>query len=128
MRVLLLGVEYPLHQELRKVFLIELTCPAEEGIENAVIRKQSKYMALVDQINQRKGWSAKLMTIEVGARGFVSKSVWRCFSCIGLKRSEITKLCKALSLTAAKCSYSIYLAAHSRNWDLNKTLLGPDAI
>ena len=53
----------------RRVFLLELTCPAEEGIEAARARKQAKYKGLVDGINSSKCWSAKLYTLEIGARG-----------------------------------------------------------
>jgi hypothetical protein len=38
----------------RTVILLELTCPAEEGIAAAQIRKQSRYEDLLDEINATK--------------------------------------------------------------------------
>ena len=55
------------------VILIELTCPAEEGIQNATNRKQERYTDLQLLIRQNN-WKSHLFTIEVGARGFVAKS------------------------------------------------------
>ena len=55
------------------VVLIELTCPAEEGIQNASIRKQNRYIDL-QLLIRNNGWTPHLFTIEVGARGFVAHS------------------------------------------------------
>ena len=63
---------------LRKVILIELTCPAEEGILPAQARKEAKYNDdLVPGISGQE-WTSVLMTIEVGVRGYVATSVRRC--------------------------------------------------
>ena len=55
--------------KLRKVLLIELTCPSEENIEVAQLRKQTCYLQLMDQITSTTFWSlhSSLFTIEVGA-------------------------------------------------------------
>ena len=80
---------------LRKVIMIELTCPAEEGIENASSRKQLRYAPLI-VIIQQNGWLPTLFTIEVGTRGFVAKSVRRCLLSLGMKNSEVNKLSKSV--------------------------------
>jgi hypothetical protein len=49
--------------------MIELTCPAEEGIHNAVLRKQARNKDLQTELNNGH-WTATLLTVEVGARGF----------------------------------------------------------
>lgn len=108
---------------LKKVFLIELTCPAEEGIEAAQLRKEGRYAPLVSSINQSKNWTAILMTIEVGARGFVALSMSRFLRSIGLPNREVDKLLKTLSLIAARCSYDIYLHRSNKNWDSRRPLL-----
>ena len=41
----------------RTVIIIELTCPAEEGIQAAAIRKESRYAGLLTQIEETKSWS-----------------------------------------------------------------------
>ena len=106
-------------KHLRKVILIELTCPAEEGIENASSRKQLRYADLKVLIRQN-GWLPTLFTIEVGVRGFVAKSLRKCLLSLGMKNTEINRLCKSVSLISAKCSYAIYSARESQFWDSNK--------
>ncbi len=107
---------------LRKVILIELTCPAEEGIENASSRKQLRYADL-KVIIQQNGWLPRLFAIEVGVRGFVAKSVRKCLLSLGMKNGEVNKLCKSVSLISEKCSYAIHCARESQFWDSKKPLL-----
>ena len=63
------GVFATWSRKLRKVLLIELTCPSEENIEVAQLQKQTRYLQLMDQITSTTNWSPSLFTIEVGARG-----------------------------------------------------------
>ena len=109
--------------KLKTVILLELTCPAEEGIQAAQLRKQSRYMPLVQNISQHTPWKPLLLTVEVGVRGFVAISTHQVFLKLGLPGKKVTSLCKKLSTTAAKCSYTIYLSANSKNWDHNRPLL-----
>ena len=53
---------------LRKVILIELTCPCEENMESWHSTKINKYLAL-KTIIESNGWCAELFPVEVGARG-----------------------------------------------------------
>ena len=99
--------------------MIELTCPAEEGIDNAHQRKMARYKNL----NDNTSWTPILRTIEIGARGFVAKSVRHCFKTLGFNYREINKLTNQLSNIVVRCSYDIYLSRKSA-WDKNKTLLG----
>ena len=46
---------------LKKVVMVELTCPAEEGIEAAVERKLGRYTQLKQDIEE-VGWVAGLLT------------------------------------------------------------------
>jgi hypothetical protein len=48
---------------LQKVILLELTCPAEEGIVAARLRKEAKYLPLLEQIKRNK-WSVTFLTME----------------------------------------------------------------
>lgn len=106
------------------VFLIELTCPSEENFDDARLRKEKRYATLLDAITPTKtGWTAKLFTLEVGARGFVSKFVKSWLRKFGFSSRAATVLCKDLSVIAAKCSYAIYRARSSKVWELNKPLL-----
>ena len=86
----------------RTVILLELTCCAEEGTENAHIRKEARYAELMSEIVEAK-WTPSFVDLEVGARGLVSAQ-------------QAKTVCKSLSEIAARCSYAIYLAHSSLNW------------
>ena len=101
----------------KQVFLIELTCPAEEGIEAAQIRKEARYADLRDQIRSaNKTWSVTVMTIEAGARGFVARTIPRCLNRLGLAPRHINRACKDISSIVSRCTYTIYLARESKGW------------
>jgi len=99
----------------KTVILVELTCPAEENIADARLRKEIKYSDLRDQI-QDNGWSCHLLTIEVGARGFVSSSVLRFFRKIGFSNVATRQLGRKVSLCAARCSFAIYRCHRTKKW------------
>lgn len=107
----------------KRVILIELTCPAEEGIEAAQVRKQARYMELMESIRNNTPWNPSLLTVEVGARGFIAISTQQVFQKLGLKKQDISLLLKRLSATVARCSHTILLAANSKTWDTNRALL-----
>ncbi len=100
----------------RVVLLMELTVCAEEGIDAAQLRKESKYTHLLEEINEAKCWRAQLFTLEIGARGLVSSRAYGTFTKLGLTGRSAKKLCKGLSTVAARCSYAIYLAHNNRVW------------
>ena len=102
-------------REKRKVFLVELTCPAEEGIEAANMRKLGRYSVL-QSINASKVWSAELFTLEVGARGFVALSVSKFLRKLGLPSRKVRHICKRLSTIVVRCSYAIFLSQDIANW------------
>ena len=68
----------------RVVLLIELTCPAEEGMAAAQLRKETKYSELLDSINATNVWKASLSTLEIGAPVFARPS----FGLASLRRKQ----------------------------------------
>ena len=110
---------------LKRVLIIELTCPAEEGIEAAQIRKEGRYAGLVVDCRD-SSWSPSLFTIEIGARGFVCRSLHRCLSALGVTSKTKKALCKTVSLIAAKCSLTIFQSHTSHVWDKNRVRLSAD--
>ena len=110
---------------LKKVILMELTCPAEEGILAARAFKEAKYLPLVNSIKANH-WKSIFLSIEVGARGFVSHSFVSSLFRLGISRSLINSLRKTVSTIAAKCSFHIFQSANSKAWDVNKALLVPN--
>ena len=81
--------------------MIELTCPVEECIEAAKLRKQSKYMPLIDQINQNTPWKTILLTLEVGVQAFVAHSSRLVFMGLGISSRQTTELCNQIETIAA---------------------------
>lgn len=108
----------------RKVIMIELTCPAEEGIEAAALRKETRYEELQAAI---KAWGeCKYFTIEVGARGLVGLRVHNVLIRIGLTPSAAKALCRRLSEVVARASYALYLAHDSKTWAQSELLVISD--
>jgi len=56
----------------RFVILIELTCPSEENLHDAKLRKETRYTELLRQI-ESTGWSTKLFTVEAEFEGVSRK-------------------------------------------------------
>lgn len=71
----------------RKIILIELKVPWEEGVEEAYERKALKYQPLIQECKDR-GWQAWLLPVEVGCRGFPTKSLWRLLSALALDKKS----------------------------------------
>ena len=103
--------------------LLELTCPAEEGIAAAQIRKQSRYQDLLDEINATKTWKARLLTLEVGARGLVGSSTYHAFRVLGFSPPQTKTMVRGLSEIVVRCSYAIYLAHNVPVWPHNCDLV-----
>jgi hypothetical protein len=108
----------------KRVILIELTCPAEEGIEAAHIRKDARYLNLAG-LCRDCGWSPTTFSVEVGARGFVGHSLRRCLSALGV--TQTGELYKSVSMVAAKCSLAILQSHTNPAWDTQRALLTPDS-
>ena len=100
---------------LRTVILIELTCPAEENIADARLRKSVKYTPLKKQIMDNE-WKCHLWTIEVGVRGLVAGSVRRCLRKLGFKNSDIRSLMRNVSVCVSRCSFAIYKSLRVTEW------------
>ena len=112
----------------RVVIIIELTCPAEENMKKAQLKKEGKYADLVNEINETKVWKASLRTLEVGARGLLGISSRKLFIDLGFTSTQARKLCKKLSLVVARCSYAIYQAHNNLAWSHNNDLIVVDGL
>ena len=100
---------------LRKVTLIELTCPCEEIMESWHGTKPNKYLAL-KTIIESNGWCVELFAVEVGARGYCSKFVLCCFKKLGFSNTLIRNTIKKLSKSSMECSFCIWLARNNKDW------------
>ena len=79
--------------KLKRVILIELTCPCEENMEEWHDTKVNKYLPLKNAI-ENNSWSVDLFAVEVGARGYCSGSVLCCFKSLGLMNCTINNTIK----------------------------------
>lgn len=111
---------------LRVVIFGELTCPAEEGISAAKLRKQSRYADTAEAIRGMKHpWTVHILTLEVGARGFVARSTYTFLRKIGFSAVAARSSCRQVSEVAARCSYAIYLRHNEKDWNSSRALLVP---
>ena len=101
---------------VKRIIVIELTCPCEENMESWHSIKLSKYLPLVDVI-RRSGWSVDLFAIEVGARGYCSRSVPLCLKKLGFTNKEAFLVSRQLSDTSMKASFCIWLSRDSPVWN-----------
>ena len=102
-------------ETLKLVVLIELTVPSECNVMEAYQRKSEKYGkpgGLCDEIRNR-GWKVELMPVEVGVLGFIATSTQKALKRVGIwsKGLEI-----ALSETALRCSYVIFICHKTAGW------------
>ena len=97
----------------RRIVLVELTVPFEECMQGATKRKQLRYANLADTL-RRRGWTTTVLTVEVGSRGFVGKSMNFMLKAIGCKFPRSTR--RLISERARHCSYAIWLARGLPEW------------
>ena len=101
--------------ELKTVFLVELTCGDESNFEDQRARKESRYQQLLVEI-ESAGWSTKLFTVEVGCRGLYHHTLPRLFNFFGIPRQLKKKALSEIAMIALRCSYTIWLARDNKIW------------
>ena len=112
---------------LRKVILIELTCPCEENMESWHSTKINKYLALKTTI-ESNGWSVELFAVEVGARGYCSNSVLCYLKKLGFHNTLLRNNIKNLSKLSMECSFCIWLVRNNKEWTLTTKLKANDSL
>lgn len=105
---------------LHIVYIIELTVPWEDAVEEAFERKRLKYTELAADAEQR-GWKAKVCPVEVGCRGFVGKSTIKLLKELGVRGQTLRQTIKALSGAAEEASRWIWVKRGDSNWAPNTT-------
>ena len=99
--------------KLKRVILIELTCPCEENMEAWHNAKVNKYLPLKSVI-ENKGWSVDLFAVEVGGTGYCSRLVLCCFKSLGLRNCTTNTTIKQVSKCSMGCSFCIWLARNNK--------------
>nr|XP_055041026.1 uncharacterized protein LOC129428141 [Misgurnus anguillicaudatus] len=105
--------------EGRKIILVELTVPWEEGCEEAAERKRAKYQQLVAGC-QDKGWTCWLMTVEVGCHGFPAQSVWNLLTKVGLRGHLRKAAVRKLGEAAERASCWLWHKREDTSWKLGR--------
>ena len=100
---------------LRKVILIELTCPCKDNMESWHSTKISKYLAL-KTIIESNNWCVELCAVKVGVRGYCSKSVLCFFKKLGFNNTLIRNSIKKLIKSSMECSFCIWMARNNKDW------------
>ena len=106
----------------KRAVLLELTCPCEENMESWHSQKLIKYTPLAKVIEDND-WAVDLFAIEVGARGYSSRSLSICLKRLGFNNKTGQKTTKSLSCISMKASFYIWLARNSSGWSRNTSLI-----
>ena len=100
---------------LRKVFIIELTVPWEDSVDEAYERKHLRYAELAAEA-QHRGWNTEVRPVEVGCRGFVATSTTRLLRDLGIKGPNLRSAIRAASETAERSSQWLWMKRQDPNW------------
>lgn len=102
----------------KRVFIIELTVPWEESVEEAYERKHLRYADLAAEAQQR-GWRTEVRPVEVGCRGFVASSTTRLLKDVGVRGQSLRHAIKALAEAAEGSSQWLWLKRQDTCWASN---------
>ena len=96
-------------------YVVELTVPWEEGVEEAYERKKTKYSDLAAEASQN-GWKTLIFPVEVGSRGYVATSTTRLLKKMGLRGRSLQQAIKSVSQAAEKSSNWLWIKRKDNNW------------
>ncbi|XP_061886207.1 uncharacterized protein LOC133636324 isoform X3 [Entelurus aequoreus] len=99
----------------RRVFIVELTVPWEDAIDEAFQRKRLRYTNLAAEAEAR-GWNVKVWPVEVGCRGFVASSTTKLLKEVGIRGQAQRKAIKELSTAAERSSHWLWLKRRDAAW------------
>ena len=102
--------------ELKIVYIIELTCSSEDNFAEAEERKIRRDKPLVVDIELGGIWKAKYFTVEVGVRGFYNNTVPRLCNALGFTKKMKTDMCNKTAEIGLKASYTIWLSRKNQQW------------
>ena len=103
--------------KLKRIIIIELTCPCEENMEHWHSMKFCKYSGLIHIISSN-GWIVDFFAIEVGARGYCARSATSCLKKLGFTNKLAFSAAKKFGEASMKASFYIWLARNSKEWSV----------
>ena len=102
-------------QKNKCLAMIELTVPWETRCEEASERKTAKYTDLLRQCKEQ-GWHSWLFPVEVGARGFPARTLWKLFTAFGVTGRERKTAVNRLGNAAERASRWLWLRREEKSW------------
>ena len=102
-------------EEKKVIKFVELTIPEETNIDDAWLRKDSRYGPLVESCQDIR-WEAHCLPIEVGARGFVGHRAHSLLRQLGFTSKEQKDLIRRMQETVEKASYFVWLKRDDDRW------------
>ena len=102
-------------EQAKKIILVELTVPWEEGCEEAHERKSQKYQDLIMECRE-KGWQAWLFPVEVGCRGFPAQSAWSVLTKLGISGKERKSAVRRIGEAAERASCWLWFKREEGGW------------
>ncbi|GFR87724.1 polyprotein [Elysia marginata] len=86
-------------RQREQLIVVERTVPYESRVEQAHTYKREKYLDLTKE-PEESGYRAKMMPIEIGARGFAGSSAYDRLSKLSISGNKRTEALKLLAETA----------------------------
>ncbi|GFO24575.1 polyprotein [Plakobranchus ocellatus] len=83
--------------------MVELTVPYESRMEETHAFKEGKYLDLTKEL-KKDDYEAKVMPVEIGARGFAGSSAYGLLSKLFIGDNKRTKALRILAETAENSS------------------------
>ncbi|XP_019217589.1 uncharacterized protein LOC109203016 [Oreochromis niloticus] len=96
-------------------YVIELTVPWEEAIEEAFECKKLRYANLAAEAEDR-GWKIKVRPVEVGCRGFATSTTAKLLREIGIRGQAQRQAIRELVNTAERTSHWLWLKRADITW------------
>jgi hypothetical protein len=105
------------HEDTKKVMIMELTVPMEHNIKSKHEYKTGKYEKLCQDLKEH-GYDVAFNAVEIGCRGMVEGSACSFLRSLKIPKKKINELLLELSTTAMKCSWQIFNSRYSPTWTL----------
>ena len=103
----------------------EMTCPMEENVHKWRVDKFAKYeRAMLRHVPAQ--WQRKLITIEVGCRGYIADSFRTSLRSIGFTSKEIKHLFDKCSYVARLSSLAIWRNRHNKSYVADSSFVSLD--
>ena len=106
---------------LKTVYIIELTVPWENSMEEAYECEKLRYADLASETMQ-SGWNANVYPVEVGCRGFVASSTIRLLKDLGIHDKALRNTIRSVSEEVARSSWWIWLKRKDPYWAPNMSV------